>query len=171
MSITPEQEVEIEKFISDESTLRWTLIRELVPQEQYQVFQELATETQACNHGVSQEEMEEMLHGPPEHPHESIFGGEHALLFVSLCLPWINAQLAFLIPYLHKSICEDFQYCRRRKEKQLEGEAVALAVTIADALFAAQTKIPVPVIAVSAYIAKSQLLDKWCRCNELLPKG
>ncbi|WP_455918775.1 hypothetical protein [Ensifer canadensis] len=56
-------------------------------------------------------------------------------------------------------------YCDLKRAGKLETEGFQLVVSIADALIAAQTQVPVPVTQISVYAVKHHALEGWCQCG------
>ena len=64
---------------------------------------------------------------------------------------------------LERSICDEMDYCE--KKKILAKEGPVLAITVADALLSASIQIPLPITAVSVYLVKAGVLDRLCECE------
>ncbi len=61
-------------------------------------------------------------------------------------------------------VCVDFKYCERRSSGQLESEGVMLAVSIAELLGSKLSGTTIPIVALSVYLVKKRVLDRWCGC-------
>jgi hypothetical protein len=62
-------------------------------------------------------------------------------------------------------LCDNYNYCNKRKE--LGGEGPALAISVADGLFMATTGIPFPITALSVFLVKRGILDRLCDCGNV----
>ena len=65
---------------------------------------------------------------------------------------------------IRQRLCVEWNYCEKRLA--FRGEGFQLALSVADALLALVTLIPIPVTSLSVYLVRRGLLDKICRCKE-----
>jgi hypothetical protein len=93
------------------------------------------------------------------------YGGELAMRVREILTDWASATVAESRAKVHRAVCVQFRYCARRKAKEFEAEGLTLAIAIADALLLAAVPMVLPVTAVSVYLLKSGILDKWCDCD------
>lgn len=164
--IRKSDEEKIIKYWNDEddSELTWDLIKCLPPDARKDIdnraIRDLAFERQ-----VSEEQMREDL-GESKLGYASIWGGKLGKLFMQYALDEINRRLEEYKDKLYKKICEEFQYCKKRKEKKFQNEGYLLAVLIADSMLSIAVHFPFPVTATAVYIIKHKILDKWCQCDD-----
>ena len=93
------------------------------------------------------------------------YGAETALRVKRYFLSLVNEKLAKYQTQIHKAICKDFSYCRKRRTKEFEEEGLLLSVAVADALITFATSLPLPVTSIAVYLVKNKILDRWCDCD------
>lgn len=141
-----------EIFSSDEE---WAIINDLVSAEERSVISE------GIKDGLRRE-------GVPidyEPGQEGIWGGRVAMDIKSYLAATAKKRIEKYRAQICAAVCVQFQYCKRRREKQFETEGVMLALAVADSILTALTSFPLPVTSVSVYLVKTRLLDQWCQCD------
>jgi hypothetical protein len=141
-----------EIFSSDEE---WAIINDLVSPEERSVISE-GVKDGLRRHGAP------IDYGPSE---EGIWGGRVAMDIKRYLADTAKKRLEQYRAQICGAVCVQFQYCKRRREKQFETEGVMLALAVADSILAVLTPFPLPVTSVSVYLVKTRLLDQWCQCD------
>jgi hypothetical protein len=107
--------------------IEWAVINDLIPRDEQEaikqgILDDMRRRDIAVDYPLGQEGLWEGL---------SAMEIKNYLLFV------VNQTLEKHREQIRKVICEDFGYCKRRRQKQFEQEGVLLCIGVADALLTA----------------------------------
>jgi len=95
----------------------------------------------------------------------NFYGGEAARRVMEMVHGWLSNEFDRYADAL-REICEQVDYCAKRRAKVFEAEGWAVAIAVGDALLQIVTHIPVPIAVLTVYAVKRGILDNICQCNE-----
>jgi hypothetical protein len=164
-SISVEQKSDIKRLINMESSdfnheiIKLIIDNETIARIEKQIFADYRNNGRIVNIDPDQVKSKNI--------HEAgIWDGRSAYDIHIALLNMVYSKIYDYKDQITEIICNDFEYCKKKKNKYFQTEKFTLGISIADSLIMAKTLIPIPIIALSAYLVKENIIDKWCNCEK-----
>lgn len=95
---------------------------------------------------------------------ERIWGEDYAKRLRAKLLNRFQTYLEENKENLRKSICESFEYCRKRKEGKFSGDRWNVCIGLVDFMLVNSIGAPFPITVLCVYLVRNEFLDTLCEC-------
>ncbi len=147
MPLKKKQLMELEELWGDPSALENALVNAIPADEQKRIS------------ALVLKRFEERTPPPGARTSARAWGESYGLAVRDALLRWTASQVRRFKKEIYELVCVDLAYCQKR-----DSDGLDLAVAVADSLVSIASQMPLPVTAVSVYLIKKRVLDKWCDC-------